>query len=302
MHRSTPCHSGAKPALPIARSGPRHARAFVRPVGSLLRCPAEPATVLQRRDAGGERNVGSARRHAGGDPVYRGARSGSRAARGAREHAARAGIADREERNRGRGPLGTYQTTPLYDRASQITGWRVRAELVLESRDFKTVSTLAGKLQPAMKLAGMSFSLSRAAREKAEASLLAEALRKFQAKAEAIAKTFGIPRLHAGPDRRAQRRPDCPADRVSRDGRRANGRCRRTAAADGRGQERGDRCRVGLGGARSGEVEVARAARRLPFIGCSANLSISTGAESFSKALTCRHRRAARVADATEAP
>src|SRR4029453_2340499 len=52
---------------------------------------------------------------------------------------------------------GTYQTTPLYDRASQITGWRVRAELVLEGRDFKTVSALAGKLQPAMKLAGMSF-------------------------------------------------------------------------------------------------------------------------------------------------
>lgn len=88
---------------------------------------------------------------------------------------------------------GAYQTTPLYDRASQITGWRVRAELVLEGRDFKTVSALAGKLQPAMKLAGMAFSLSRAARDKAEASLLTDALRKFQTKAEAIAKTLGFP-------------------------------------------------------------------------------------------------------------
>jgi predicted secreted protein len=88
---------------------------------------------------------------------------------------------------------GTYQTTPLYDRASQITGWRVRAELVLEGRDFKTVSALAGKLQPAMKLAGMSFTLSRTAREKAEASLLSDALRKFQAKSDAIAKTLGFP-------------------------------------------------------------------------------------------------------------
>src|SRR5204862_1808405 len=43
---------------------------------------------------------------------------------------------------------GAYQTTPLYDRASQITGWRLRAELVLESSDFKVVSALAGKLQP----------------------------------------------------------------------------------------------------------------------------------------------------------
>jgi predicted secreted protein len=89
---------------------------------------------------------------------------------------------------------GAYQTTPLYDRANQqITGWRVRAELVLEGRDFKKVSALAGKLQPAMKLAGMAFSLSRGAREKAEASLLADALHKFQAKADAIAKTLGFP-------------------------------------------------------------------------------------------------------------
>ena len=27
---------------------------------------------------------------------------------------------------------GSYQTTPVYDRAGQITGWRVRAELVIE--------------------------------------------------------------------------------------------------------------------------------------------------------------------------
>jgi predicted secreted protein len=69
---------------------------------------------------------------------------------------------------------GAYQTTPLYDRASQITGWRVRAELVLEGRDFKTVSALAGRLQPAMKLAGMAFSLSRAAREKLKRRCLAK--------------------------------------------------------------------------------------------------------------------------------
>jgi predicted secreted protein len=88
---------------------------------------------------------------------------------------------------------GNYQTTPLYDRANQITGWRLRAELVIESRDFKAVGALAGRLQPALKLAGMTFSLSRAAREKAEASLLADALRKFQSKAEAVAKVLGFP-------------------------------------------------------------------------------------------------------------
>ena len=88
---------------------------------------------------------------------------------------------------------GSYQTTPVYDRAGQITGWRVRAEIVLEGRDFKTVSALAGKLQPAMKLGGMNFSLSRAAREKAESTLQTDALRRFQARADAIAKTLGFP-------------------------------------------------------------------------------------------------------------
>jgi predicted secreted protein len=88
---------------------------------------------------------------------------------------------------------GSYQTTPNYDRAGQIAGWRLRAEIVLESRDFKAASALAGKLQPAMKLASMSFSLSRAARETAESALLTEALRNYQARAETIAKTLGFP-------------------------------------------------------------------------------------------------------------
>ena len=93
---------------------------------------------------------------------------------------------------------GNYQTTPSYDRAGQITGWRLRAEVILESRDFKAASALAGKLQPAMKLGSMNFSLSRAAREKAEASLLTQALRNYQARAEAIAKTLGFPGYSLG--------------------------------------------------------------------------------------------------------
>ena len=88
---------------------------------------------------------------------------------------------------------GNYQTNPLYDRANQVTGWRIRAELTLESRDFKAAGALASRLQPAMKLSSMAFSLSRAAREKAETALLTEALGKFQAKAQVIAKTLGFP-------------------------------------------------------------------------------------------------------------
>jgi predicted secreted protein len=88
---------------------------------------------------------------------------------------------------------GAYQTTPSYDRAGQINGWRLRAEIVVESRDFKAASALAGRLQPALKLGAMTFSLSRPAREKAEATLLTQALHNYQARAEAIAKALGFP-------------------------------------------------------------------------------------------------------------
>lgn len=93
---------------------------------------------------------------------------------------------------------GNYQTTPVYDRANQITGWRIRADIVVESRDFKAVSTLAGALQPALKLSSMTFSLSRGAREAADAALLTEALSKFQEKARAVAKGLGFPGYQLG--------------------------------------------------------------------------------------------------------
>lgn len=87
---------------------------------------------------------------------------------------------------------GNYQTNAIYDRANQITGWRIRADIVLESRDFKAIGTLAGAMQPLLKLASMTFSLSRGAREAAEAKLTAEALAKFQDKARAIARSLGF--------------------------------------------------------------------------------------------------------------
>ena len=88
---------------------------------------------------------------------------------------------------------GNYQTNPLYDRSNQITGWRIRAEVMLESHDFKAVGALAGRLQPALKLSAMVFSLSREARDRATSALLMEALDKYQKKARVIAAALGFP-------------------------------------------------------------------------------------------------------------
>ena len=87
---------------------------------------------------------------------------------------------------------GNYQTNAVYDRANQVTGWRLRADLILESRDFKAVAALAGSLQPTLKLGSMVFSLSREAREKTEATLTTEALARYQERARAVAKALGF--------------------------------------------------------------------------------------------------------------
>ena len=88
---------------------------------------------------------------------------------------------------------GNYQTNATYDRANQITGWHIRADVVLESRDFKAVGAQAGAMQPQLKLSSMAFSLSRTTREAAEANLTTEALTRFQDRARAIAKALGFP-------------------------------------------------------------------------------------------------------------
>ena len=88
---------------------------------------------------------------------------------------------------------GNYQTNAIYDRANQITGWHIRADIILESRDFKAVGAQAGALQPQLKLSSMTFSLSRTTRESAEAKLTTDALVRFQDKARAVAKALGFP-------------------------------------------------------------------------------------------------------------
>ncbi len=93
---------------------------------------------------------------------------------------------------------GDYHTYPIYDRENEISGWRLRAEIILQSRDFKAVGALAGALQPELKLASMNFSLSREAREHASSTLLVEALDKYRKKARVIAETLGFPGYSLG--------------------------------------------------------------------------------------------------------
>lgn len=81
---------------------------------------------------------------------------------------------------------GNNQTTPVYARANVLQGWRGRAEIRLESRDFEAASALIGRLQSGMQLGNLAFSVSPEARRSIENELITEAIGAFKARAEII--------------------------------------------------------------------------------------------------------------------
>ena len=82
---------------------------------------------------------------------------------------------------------GNNQTYPVYGRNNQAQGWRGRAELRLETRDFAAGAALLGKLQASLQLGGMQFGVAPETRLKVENELIAEAIGAFRARAD-IAK------------------------------------------------------------------------------------------------------------------
>ncbi len=86
---------------------------------------------------------------------------------------------------------GNFSLYPRSDRQGKLTGWQGSAELILEGRDFARITTAAGKIQT-LTMGQVAFSLSRDARQKAEADIQAEAIARFRAKADSIAKSFGF--------------------------------------------------------------------------------------------------------------
>jgi predicted secreted protein len=85
---------------------------------------------------------------------------------------------------------GNYHSWATYQKGKQ-DGWRTRAELRLESRDFAVLAGLIGKLQAGdVQLAGMQFLISPALRSQVEAELTKEALAAFQARADLVRQSL----------------------------------------------------------------------------------------------------------------
>jgi predicted secreted protein len=85
---------------------------------------------------------------------------------------------------------GGNQTYPVYDRQNKLTGWRGRAEIRIDSRDFAAAAALIGKLQSGMQLAGVSFAVSSELRRQTENELITEAIAAFRARADIVRQSL----------------------------------------------------------------------------------------------------------------
>lgn len=83
-----------------------------------------------------------------------------------------------------------FNLSPRYGRDGKPNGWTGTAGLVLEGKDIARVATAAGKLT-GMTIVGTGYSLSRELRERNEAELTAQAIKKFRTRADEMARQFG---------------------------------------------------------------------------------------------------------------
>jgi len=86
---------------------------------------------------------------------------------------------------------GNQSTYPVYGKNNQITAWRGQGDIRLESRDFKAAGELIMQLQATLQLVGVQFAIAPDSRMQIENSLLSEAIKAFQNRAEAIRTAVG---------------------------------------------------------------------------------------------------------------
>jgi len=87
---------------------------------------------------------------------------------------------------------GNTWTSPIYGKTGRaIEGWRMRSELLLESRDIPALAVLLGKLQTSLGVSQISLQPSPETRSKAEDVATTEAINTFRDKAKRLAAQLG---------------------------------------------------------------------------------------------------------------
>jgi predicted secreted protein len=86
---------------------------------------------------------------------------------------------------------GTQSTYPIYDNDSnKLKEWRGRAEIRLESKDFKAASQLISELQQSFQTQSINFTVSDEQRKKVENDLMVEASKNFQQRAQMLTQAW----------------------------------------------------------------------------------------------------------------
>ncbi len=86
---------------------------------------------------------------------------------------------------------GSTHTYPVYAKGGRnIESWRMRSEILLESRDAAALSVTIGKLQSSLAVGNLNFSPAPETRRQAEDDATIEAIEAFRAKAARIAGTL----------------------------------------------------------------------------------------------------------------
>ncbi|MEB5929510.1 SIMPL domain-containing protein [Acinetobacter schindleri] len=86
---------------------------------------------------------------------------------------------------------GSQHTYPVYDNDNRkLREWRARAQVRIESTDFKAASQLIAELQQNFQTESINFSVSEAKRKKVENELMLEASKNFQQRAQSLAQAW----------------------------------------------------------------------------------------------------------------
>lgn len=98
---------------------------------------------------------------------------------------------------------GNQQSWPVYNDKQKLESWRGRAELTLESKDFKAAGELLSQLQDQLQLQGLNFVVSEETRLAAEKKLTTDAIAAFREKADAVrlawgAKSYSLVQMNLG--------------------------------------------------------------------------------------------------------
>jgi predicted secreted protein len=86
---------------------------------------------------------------------------------------------------------GNFALYPRYSPKGGINGWQGSAELIVEGKDINGIAQLSGRIT-SLSIQRVGFLLSREAREKVEADVVAQAIARYRAKADSISKQFGF--------------------------------------------------------------------------------------------------------------